>query len=95
MLYQLSYRGGRPRCGCQAHMEPKRCACVASAAHNVAVLAAAHGASSLGSTSARLAQSVERKALNLVVVGSSLTVGVLARLAALCVTVCRRLLRNY
>ena len=56
-------------------MEPKRCACVASAAHNVAVLAAAHGASSLGSTSARLAQSVERKALNLVVVGSSPTVG--------------------
>ena len=47
-----------------------------SAAHNVVVLAAAHGAHTLGSTSARLAQSVERKALNLVVVGSSPTVGV-------------------
>ena len=44
--------------------------------HHTSLLAL-NAVSNVGSTSARLAQSVERKALNLVVVGSSPTVGVL------------------
>ena len=42
--------------------------------HHTSLLAL-NAVSNVGSTSARLAQSVERKALNLVVVGSSPTVG--------------------
>ena len=66
-----------PKVGDGYPMQPMRLLTLLT--HHTSLLAL-NTASSVGSTSARLAQSVERKALNLVVVGSSPTVGVLLKM---------------